>query len=376
MSSEQQLPSFPELRYLEVQTSRTVRGGTLQKMAACASQLATERPAKFIQAHDLEHGTTHRVAFTRTSEDINTLYLAWFYRASIRGTAVETLAVALAISDSSGHAVGPSDARIPYAFQGHASLAPAVAALGTPAGSTMGGEGWLDLDALSGILTDPDWSFAFTVTRVGATAYVDRIEGFEVPRGTVRAGAAPDDDIAGALTGPYNAGNPIMAGSVADLGLLRLEATLQAAVARCTQYLSLAWPCDLAAPIPQTTSGTFAAFVNFKETGTTNPVSLAVRVLPKYVAAPPGTAAGERGRFRVLFYVTGGGTAQVRLETGATASPYDTGSLTGASWQWSPWIDCELPTDATGQLAHLTFRGLTSAGTLYLAGAVVEERAA
>jgi hypothetical protein len=376
MAYESQLLGFPELRYVECQTSRTVRAGTLVKMAAAASQVATQRPAKGVRVDNLTPGT-YRVSFTRTSRDINLLYLAWFYRATLVGAGTDTLSVALTITDGTNTIVS-SDPRIPYAFQGTSTLTTiAAAALANPSGSSTGGEGWLDLDALAGALTaSDDWVFEFVVTRTGTTAYVDRVEGFEVPRSIVRAGAAPDDDAAGALMGPFNPGNPITAGTTDTVGLLRLEQTLQAAVARCTPYLSLAWPCDITAAIPQTTSGTFATFINLKETGTTNPVPFTVRILPKYVAAAPGTAAGERGRFRVLFYVAGGGTAQVRLTTGSTTNTYDATGLTGANWQWSPWVDCELPTDAAGQVATLTLQGLTSAGTLYLAGALVEERAA
>lgn len=373
MSSEQHLPGLPELRYVECQTSRTVRAGTLVKMATAASQLATARPAKTLRADNLFPGT-YRTAYTRTSADINLLYLAWFYRCDFEIFVSNTLTVSLVITDGT-NTVGPSDARIPYAFQGNATALARATANATPAGVTMGGEGWFDLDELALVLLGDDWAFEFTVTRSGSTPYVDHIEGFEVPRTSVRDAVTPDADEAGSLTGPFNPGNPITAGTVDSLGLLRLETTLQAAVARCTQYLSLSWINDITAAIPKTSSATFAALSNFRESAGV-PIPFKVRVLPKYVAAPPGTADGEAGRFRVLFYVEGGGTAQVRLNTGATASPYDTGSLTGASWQWSQWVDCELPTDGTDQLADLTFEALTSAGTVYLAGILVEERAA
>ncbi|MDB4930516.1 MAG: hypothetical protein JWM10_3000 [Myxococcaceae bacterium] len=378
MAEETQLPGFPDLRYVECQTSRTVRAGTLTKMASAASQLATGRPTKTIQAHDLRDGETHRVSFTRTSADINTLYLAWFYRVGLTDILVgDTLAVKLVIRDAVGNHVGPSDARIPYAFQDNA-IALAITSTGpaNPSGRTVGGEGWLDLDGFAGAggLLGDDWSFEFTVTRAGpgGQSYVDSVFGFEAPRSTVRAGAAPDDDAAGALTGPFNPGNPITAGTVDTLGLLRLEQTLQAAVARCAQYLSLTWPCDITGDVPQTTSSTFDAFVHLRESAGV-PVPFVLRVSRKYTAAPPGTPAGELGRYRVLFYVAGGGTAQVRLSTGATASPYATAALTGASWQWSGWVNVALPTNAT--TARLTIEGLTSAGTLYLAGILVEERA-
>jgi len=373
MALEQQMPDFPLLSYVHSQTGRTVRSiESGANVATAANQLATARPAKSLRVDPVGDGTW-RCAFTRTSRDINLLCLRWYLRGLGGPTSgVDGASVSLVVRDAAGVSVGPLNSRIPIAFQGAY-----VRVDLTPAGSILGGEGWVDLDALATALTDPDWSFEFTIAHIpGSVAYVDRIEGWEVPRSTVRAGASPDDDAVGALTGPFNPGNPILAGSTTTDGWERLMATRDAAVARCTQYLSLAWICDTAAAIPQTSSGTFATFVNLKETGTTNPVPFTVRILPKYAVAPPGTAAGELGRFRVLYYVSGGGTAQVRLTTGSTTNTYDATGLTGASWQWSPWVDCELPTDASDQVATLTLQGLTSAGTLYLAGVLVEERPA
>lgn len=368
MSTEQMPLGFPPLSYVEVQTGRTVTGPLATKVAHAADIVATARPTKGVRVDNAIPGV-YKVGFTRTSVDVTLLYLAWWYRAHESLTAGDTLAVSLTIDDGIA-SVGPVNVLIPAAFQGTTTLISLAAIFTNPAGMTLGGEGWFDLDALAGTLNNSDdWTFTFEISRpTGTIAYVDRIEGWEVGRGTVS-----DADAAGALAGPVASGNPISAGSTTTSGWERIAQTLYAATRVPIEYLSLAWINDTTEDIPKTTSASFAAFTNLQETAGV-PVVFRVRARPMTVAAPSGTAAGEAARFRVLYLVTGGGTAQVRLATGATGSPYDTAGLTtaGAVWAWSAWVACELPTDATGQVARLTLQGLTSAGTLYLGAVVVE----
>jgi len=92
------------------------------------------------------------------------------------------------------------------------------------------------------------------------------------------------------------------------------------------------------------------------------------------VKAPPGTNTGELGRYRVFHLVTGGATAKVALETGAAATPAPSGDLTSATWTWSDWFPCRLPTDGSGRIARLSLgaRITTGTGTVYAAGLIVE----
>lgn len=383
MAREPQAPGFPVLSYEQVQTGRTVRAGPTVGMAVAASQLATARPSKSIRVDNAQPGL-YSCAFTRSSPDVKTLWLAWHYRVGGVGHVVgDWLSVSLTVRDGLGGSVGPSDPAIPSAFAGLQVTARLTFDGLSPTNDVLGGEGWVDLDALESAGLDPggDWSFDFTITRGGTfftpgdVLYVDRIQGAEIPRGSVAAGAFPDDDEAGALTGSFNPRRPITAGTVDTEGWLRIEQTTQAAVAQCTQYLSLSWIADVTAAIPKTSSSTFAALSNFSESAGV-PMVLKVRVRPKYHLAPPGSNAGELGRFRVYYCVEGGGDAEVQLDTGAAASPYDTPTLTASTWTWSDWVDCELPTDGADQVAELTFRARTTAGVVYLAGVDVEERAA
>ena len=82
---------------------------------------------------------------------------------------------------------------------------------------------------------------------------------------------------------------------------------------------------------------------------------------------------GEPARVRYLYYVTGGGNAAIRLNTGSSSDPFDATGLSGASWQWSAWVDCYLPTTGTDRIVSATFEGKTTAGALYLAGIELEE---
>lgn len=366
MSSTEQMPlGFPGIHYVEAQVGRTITGPFAFKLAHAADILALARPAKTIRV-DATGAGTYSTGFTRTP-GATMLYLSWWYRAG--NSSGDQLSVELTITDAAAvpHSVGPINVLIPTAFQGNlTSTIMADAAPINPARMVMGGDGWLNLDALAGTLTNPDWSFSFVIT-AAAAAYVDHIEGFEVP-----AGVVTDDPAAtGVLAGPLSPGNAISAGSVSDAGWERLFATVQAAIAAPPEYLSLTWPANITATIPKTSSAAFVPLTNLEESAGVATV-FRVRVRPMTVVAPPGTAAGEAARFRVLYYVAGGGTAEVQISTGATGSPYAVTGLTGAAWAWSAWTACALPTDGTDQVARITFEAKTTAGTVYLAAIVVE----
>lgn len=367
MSTEQAPLGFPALAYVEAQVGRTITGPFAIKLAHAADILALCRPTKTVRVDNLDGSLgVYSVGFTRTSVDSTLLYLSWWYRAHSSIGAGDALGVSLTITDTAAHSVGPVNVLIPVAFQGGWSTLTHAGPTADPSGMTLGGEGWLDLDSLAGTLTAPDWTFTFTVGRIGTVAYVDRIEGWEVPRGTIS-----DADAAGSLAGPFSPGNAITAGSITSDGWERLFATVQAAIAAPPEYLSLTWPANITATIPKTSSAAFVPLTNLEESAGVATV-FRVRVRPMTVVAPPGTAAGEAARFRVLYYVAGGGTAEVQIKTGATGSPYAVAGLTGAAWAWSAWTACALPTDGTDQVARLTFEAKTTAGTVHVAAVVVE----
>jgi len=366
MSTEQMPLGFPGIHYVEAQVGRTITGPFAIKLAHAADILALARPTKTIRV-DSSGAGTYKAGFTRTP-GATMLYLSWWYRAG--NSSGDQLSVELTVTDGVT-IVGPVSTKIPTAFQGNlTSTIMADAAPINPARMVMGGDGWIVLDdsanGLASVLTASDnWTFTFVIT-AAAAAYVDHIEGFEVPRGTIS-----DADAAGALAGPFSPGNAITAGSITTDGWERLMATVQAAIAAPPEYLSLTWQADINATIPKTSSATFVPLTNFEESAGVA-IVFRVRVRPMTVVAPPGTAAGEAARFRVLYYVAGGGTAEVQISTGSTGSPYAATGLTGAAWAWSAWTTCALPTDGTDQVARLTFEAKTSAGTVYLAAIVVE----
>jgi hypothetical protein len=170
----------------------------------------------------------------------------------------------------------------------------------------------------------------------------------------------------------FQPGQPIAAGTSTTLGALRLAQTIEGGIATQPDVLHLVWPNNIAADIPQTANPTYAALLYFEQTSSV-PMRFRVPVRPIYTSiAAGGTTTGERARWRVRYYVSGGGTGAVQLLTGATASPYSITGLTGAAWAWSAWQDCALPTSGAGAIATLSVKGQVSGGSLYVAGLHVQ----
>lgn len=368
MSTELAPLGFPSLHYTEVQTGRTVTAGAAMKLAHAADIVALCRSPKWIRLNDLRPGD-YQVSYS-SSAGAKLLYLAWYYRIPDVGNPGDTLAVKLQITDGTNTVIY-SDAKIPRAFQGNDTLLLIEQTLTNPACMTRAGSGWLDLDDLRATLSaSNDWAMTFIVTRASGTiAYVDRIDGWEAPRTMMS-----DADPAGVLAGPFNPGNPIVSGSTTTLGWERMEQTTRAALAVQPRYLSLSWIESITAGynVPKTSSAAYTALTHLSESAGVA-TKFVVRVRPMTVTAPPGTAAGEAARWRVLVYVTGGAAADVQITTGATGSPYAITGLGGAAWTWSAWQTIALPTDATGQLATLSINArVTGGATVYVAGIVVE----
>lgn len=367
---------FPALSYTVAPTKATVRAGSTQNLYSAANVVALGRPAKRLGlAHLTPNAAPYRVGYTRTHGAINTLYLAWWYVAQLYG---ETLTVDLTIKDDTGHTVASSSALIPSAFKSGTVVTTFGVADAPARNMVLGGEGYLDLDALAATLTGPNWSLEFTLARPSGTLHtVAAIEGYECPRGLV------DDQDTYGVVGPPAPGRQIVSGPASgagDVGWERLAKTIEGGIATNRAYVSLGgWPTDITAAIPRTTSAAYAVLASGAPADLddgADPVPLVVRVRPVTAAlAGGGTATGEAARVRFLFYVAGGGTAdfQVTADSGVTTTTAALTGLTGASWQWSDWLTLALPTDGTGAAVSLKIRGRTSAGTLYLADAQAEE---
>jgi hypothetical protein len=359
----------PELAYETPQIGRTVRGPDLYNVAVATNVVALARPFRAFHIANVSPGT-YVTSYRRTHDAIHQAHIEWTTRLTMPdGTVLaagETLTVTLTITDAAGHSVASSSSMIPAGFKGESFEC--VQWPGDPAVYTIGGAGWLDLDALAATLTDPSWSFSFVVARpTGSTSRVDSIALRELGRTVVDT-----SDAYGVDPADFQPGQPAGAGSSTTGGTLRLAQTIEGGIAAQPDVLSLVWINDITATIPRTTSSTYAAMLYLEQSSGVS-MRFRVPVRPIYYAlADGGTTAGERARWRVRYYVTGGGTGAVQILTGATASPYSITGLTGAAWAWSAWQDCELPTSGASAIATLSFKAQVSGGTLYVAAIHVQ----
>ena len=361
--SEALLDAFPALFYAEAPTRGTVRGGHTMTRAVAANLAALGRPAHRIGPIQAQTRTdaTWSVGYTRSHESIRQLFLAWYYRPAGLDT-LATVAVELTITDAAGHTVSSSSDLIPLGFKGVGSQ-PIAATHLYQSESLLGGSGYLDLDALSAVLTDPSWSFTFAFTASDNFTPLDRIEGWECPRSRVE-----DDDVYGVQVGTFNPGSPVLAGSTTTLGYERLAKTIEGALLTGRTLLNVAWPLDVAVA-PGLVGASFVPFTRMLEAGTT-PWSWSVR--PRVVYAP-SSSTGEPHRVRYHYKITDGGSGTIRMGIVGSGSPVDLTGLTSSTWAWSPWADCHIPTNGTDRIAKVRFTGKRTAGTLSVAGIQIEE---
>lgn len=373
--SEPQSP-FPTLPviYDEVATAQTVRAATLTRMAQACDVLASGRPARrghIVSAYPTyPNGTSTRtyvLSYKRTSDAIGYLYLAAHSRLGYRG---DQLTIDLTIRDAGGHSVASSSVLIPVGFKvGTIYTVPASVAgtdgagLATLAYVATIADGYLDLGALAATLTDPDWSLEFAVAAPSGTgSLVDLIECWEMPRGIV-----DNADTYGSLVGALMPGRPLTSGDITEDGIARLRQTLTGArLAQRTYSQECFGPDDVtAALVPRTTSLSYAALSELDDgAGAATAYTFRVRTIT-------GDSGGEVARARFRYLVSGGGTANLKVTTGIAS--YATGSLTSATWAWSPWLAVRLKANATGHLESVHFEGKTTAGTLYVSGWILEE---
>lgn len=362
MSTEALVPDFPRLFYAEGITGATVRGGHTITRASAANIIALGRPARRVgPSMGAGAAASYHFGYVRSHTSIKQLWLAWYYWPDPDPFAtLHTISVTTTIRDDLGNTVTSASADIPLGFDGTAIGANRVVFYNNP---TLGALGYIDLDAIAATLTGSSWTFQFDWARSGSDPTLDRIEAWECPRSQVY-----DTDTYGALTGPENPGSPVVAGSTTTLGYERIAKTIEGGIKCNHTLLSAAWRTDTSLA-PVTTSATFTAFTRMLESGTT---PWAWRVRPR-VVYNPNSATGEPHRARLLYQVSGGGTASVRIATGSSGSPYTLGSLTSATWAWSDWVNIDVPTNGTDRIATITFEGKTTAGNFYVAGIEIEE---
>ena len=368
MTTEALIPEFPLLQYAEAITGRTVRGGHSMTRASAANVIALGRPARRIgPTQGLAASGTLRVGYVRSHASITQLVLAWWYRPDVDPfAAAPTISITTTIRDNLGNTLTSASAVIPDGFDG-AVLSGGGSTYDLDTSVNLGAIGYIDLVDAATTLTGDTWEFQFDWSRSGGSVALDRIEGWECPRTQV-----DDAGTYGALAGSEEPGDPILAGSTTTPVYERIAKTIEGAALCGRTLLSVAWPEDTAIA-PVTASGSYTAFTRMLEGGTT-PWSWRVR--PRMLYAP-SSATGEPHRVRVLYEVTGGGTAAVRctatsVGAGSVVTAAVTG-LTSASWAWSDWQTMTIPTDGTDRIVALTFEGKTTAGSFYVAAIEIEE---
>ena len=369
MTTRPLINQLPVVEYETPRIGRTVRGPDLYNLAALANVTALARPMRGFAIRSVPVGT-YVASYRRSHAAINQAFIRWTVKMQLPNgisfVSNEDMSVTLTITDAAGNSVASSSALIPAGFKGESFAVFSEGA--NPASPTVCGSGYLDLDGLAAVLTDPSWSFSFVVTQAhGSTARVETLDLRELGRTVVDT-----SDTYGVDPADFQPGQPIAAGTSTTLGALRLAQTIEGGIATQPDVLHLVWPNNIAADIPQTANPTYAALLYFEQTSGVA-MRFRVPVRPIYTSlAAGGTTTGERARWRVRYYVSGGGTGAVQLLTGSTASPYAITGLTGAAWAWSAWQDCALPTSGTDAIATLSVKGQVSGGALYVAGLHVQ----
>lgn len=367
MTARPLINQTPDLTYERAAIGRTVRGMDLYNAATLANVVTLARPLRGFHLRTLGPGT-YQASYRRSHTAIKQAVIRWTVRCvmpdGVTLNANEALTVTMTITDALGNA--STSSMIPAGFKGETFDVDAQT--GSPAVPTVGGSGYLDLATIAATLTDASWSFQFVITRpVGTVAVVEAIDMRELGRTVVDTA-----DTYGVDPADFQPGQPIACGSTTTTGALRLGQTIDGGILTLPDMLHLGWIDDITAAVPQTTSASYAAMTNLSQSAGVA-MRFRVPVRPIYYAlADGGTTVGERARWRVRYYVAGGGTADVQLLTGATGSPYSITGLTGAAWAWSAWQDVEIPTSGTDAIAELSIKGRTSAGTFYLAGVHVQ----
>lgn len=347
-----------------------VSAAIAMQWAMGASALGLARPCGRWNTQALVGSGTYRMLYRRHPG-------ARFMRLDVyvRDTAIlgTSMQLRLRITDGTTTVLESSDF-IPYGFKDDPRIAPYA----TRDLIGLGAQGFLDLDALAdaggGNLTGSTWRLELVATFGNATARIDRVEFSELPRDgldlTVSGG--------GALTYALQQGLPVAAGGSTGSdaeGLQRILHTLDQAVALRPVYLSLTWPETIGTAIPYTDSATMGVFQGLEQdVGSGVARTWIVRARRLDAAA----SAGESAIFGAVYALGGGAgteTATLRVETGASSSPFDLAGLahTAGAFAFSGWKAMKLKTNGTDQLDTVAPKGKVSASgpRLYLAGVLI-----
>lgn len=347
--------------------ARTVRTEALALGLAANSALLDSPPRRW-GIFDLNTTGTYAAGYVR-SPAARYLRVCAAIAGATSGWAAVSVVLALTIRDGAGNTVTTSP-DLPAGFLATTTHLPGALVGASRFDSELLVAGYLDLDALAATLVDPRWSFEWAVTLTGSGAMVNRIEGWEVPRGVV-------DDTAtagGVSLGDFQPDQPVSDGPLADPALRwgRIVQTVEQARTMGRTYVSLAWRQSTApSDTPSVSSTSDAPFTLFDMGGSRLPI----RVHARQLAA--AGAAGEVVRWRILYRFTGGAgteTGQVILRGGATGSPWVLSSIAyTASWMWSPWQAAAVSTASDTDDFELSGKVSASGPSFFLSAVEVEE---
>jgi len=342
--------------------ARPVVGSHTMLVANASNGALLDAPAGHGAIYEASAGsaTTWSLSYVRSTQARYLEVRALLVSTSTSGT----VRIKLTATDAAGNSIAHTSSAIPDGYRDSTTT------VYPPAGSSVwemarGVSGFIDIDALAATLVNASWSLNFELTT--SSAVVLSLHVVELPRWRV-------DDTAtagGVIPGSYQRGRWITDGT--QDGLNRVLATIEASRTTQRTYLTLAWAQDTTAAIPQTAATSYGALTNLAEASTYRVWRVRARRL--FAAS----SAGESIRFRVLYKLVrvGAETADVRLSTGSSSSPFALTGLASTSWAWSSWKDAYLKTDGTDTEDTIGLEAKVSAGTatLYVAGIHVLEQA-
>lgn len=347
--------------------ARTVRTEAFA-LALTANSALLDSPPRRWSIFDLDSTGVYTAGYTR-SPAARYMRVVAALGGVVTGWSAVSIVLALTIRDAAGHSVSTSPA-LPATFLGSYTHLPGALAGPSRFDAETLVSAYLDLDTLAATLTDSAWSFEWAVTLTGSGAVVNRIEGWEVPRGVVDEAATAG----GVSLGDFQPDQPISDGPLTDPAgrWARIAQTTAQARTMGRTYVSLAWR-ESAAPsdTPSVSSTSDAPFALLDEDG----ARLPIRVHPRQLAA--AGAAGEVARWRVRYRFSGGAateTGQVSLRGGATGSPWAlSGIAYTTSWTWSDWQAAAVSTAASTDDFELSGKVSASGPSLFLSGFELEE---
>lgn len=323
--------------------------------AAAVNRALLDNPAGRFNADLIDADTTVSFSYVR-NPGARYVHLEarinGFYPPTLATTATPIVGIDLTIRDAAGHSVSSSDTRIPYGFKGELhEAAPARAPEYVTSDQTIV-RGVLDADALESTLTDPSWSFDFTLG-FSNNGELNTLQLWEAPRFVVNDAV----DHGGVVPTAFQ--RDAMLDDDNQTGLGRLVETLVSARQSERTYVALAFPRQVASPsltpnVGATSFTQFAALAADSAPQTWRPS-------PRQVYA--GASAGEALRFRFLYRFSGGAgseTAQVQLTGNASGGSWLSPTLAyTTSWTWSSWITAAIRTSPLSDA--LALKGKVSA---------------